>query len=179
MTGDLYGTACQSYPESLRNSPTTHIPSCRWLSCFSNGRNLCTVGINQHLTFWTSFKNFPTDFFFNPLDVERAYSSFTYQFATHLEKRMATHSSILAWRIPQRSLVVYSPWDHRVAYDWVTNTFTFTLLRDPCCASLLKEAEFGISSTKQKAKFTFLIIMTLRTLTFAGIQFRLWFFSDL
>ena len=28
-----------------------------------------------------------------------------------LEKRMATHSSILAWRIPwQRSLAGYSPW---------------------------------------------------------------------
>ena len=28
-----------------------------------------------------------------------------------LEKEMATHSSILAWRIPgQRSLVGYSPW---------------------------------------------------------------------
>jgi len=26
-----------------------------------------------------------------------------------LEKGMATHSSILAWRIPQRSLVGYSP----------------------------------------------------------------------
>ena len=29
-----------------------------------------------------------------------------------LEKGMATHSSILAWRIPQRSLVGYSPWGH-------------------------------------------------------------------
>ena len=26
-----------------------------------------------------------------------------------LEKEMATHSSVLAWRIPQRSLVGYSP----------------------------------------------------------------------
>ena len=32
-----------------------------------------------------------------------------------LDKRMATHSSILAWRIPwtPRSLAGYSPWDHR------------------------------------------------------------------
>ena len=31
-----------------------------------------------------------------------------------LEKRMVTHSSILAWRIPwTRSLAVYSPWCHR------------------------------------------------------------------
>ena len=31
-----------------------------------------------------------------------------------LEKGAATHSSVLAWRIPgQRSLVGYSPWGHR------------------------------------------------------------------
>ena len=30
-----------------------------------------------------------------------------------LEKEMATHSSILAWKIPQRSLVGYSPWGHK------------------------------------------------------------------
>ena len=31
-----------------------------------------------------------------------------------LEKEMATHSSILAWRIPfQRSLWGYSPWGHK------------------------------------------------------------------
>ena len=31
-----------------------------------------------------------------------------------LEKEMATHSSILAWRIPwMRSLVVYSPWGRK------------------------------------------------------------------
>ena len=26
---------------------------------------------------------------------------------------MATHSSILAWKIPQRSLAGYSPWGHK------------------------------------------------------------------
>ena len=31
-----------------------------------------------------------------------------------LEKEMATHSSILAWKSQgQRSLVGYSPWDHK------------------------------------------------------------------
>ena len=30
-----------------------------------------------------------------------------------LKKGMATHSSILAWRIPQRSLAGYNPWDHK------------------------------------------------------------------
>ena len=30
-----------------------------------------------------------------------------------LEKEMAAYSSTLAWKIPQRSLVGYSPWDHK------------------------------------------------------------------
>ena len=30
-----------------------------------------------------------------------------------LEKEMATHSRILAWRIPWRSLVGYSPWGRK------------------------------------------------------------------
>ena len=33
-----------------------------------------------------------------------------------LEKEMATHSSILAWRIPWMSLVGYSPQDHKESY---------------------------------------------------------------
>ena len=38
-----------------------------------------------------------------------------------LEKGMATHSSILAWRIPQ------STGSERIRHNWVTNTFTFHL----------------------------------------------------
>ena len=35
-----------------------------------------------------------------------------------LEKRLATRSSILAWRIPwTESLAGYSPWNHRVRHD--------------------------------------------------------------
>ena len=30
-----------------------------------------------------------------------------------LKKGKVTHSGILAWRIPQRSLLGYSPWDHK------------------------------------------------------------------
>ena len=40
-----------------------------------------------------------------------------------LEKEMATHSSILAWRIPwQKSLVRYSPWGHKEldTTEWLT-----------------------------------------------------------
>ena len=33
-----------------------------------------------------------------------------------LEKEMATHSSILAWRIPWMSLVGCSPQDHKESY---------------------------------------------------------------
>ena len=39
----------------------------------------------------------------------------------YLEKEMATHSSILAWKIPwTRSLVGYSPQGRRVRHEWVT-----------------------------------------------------------
>ena len=44
-----------------------------------------------------------------------------------LEKGMATHSSILAWEILQRSLVGYSPWGCRVGHDWETNSSTLSL----------------------------------------------------
>ena len=37
-----------------------------------------------------------------------------------LEKEMATHSSILAWRIPWRSLVGYSSWGCRVEHNLAT-----------------------------------------------------------
>ena len=42
-----------------------------------------------------------------------------------LEKRMATHSSIVAWTIPRREepLRLQST---KVRHDWVTNTFTFS-----------------------------------------------------
>ena len=43
-----------------------------------------------------------------------------------LEKEMATHTSILAWRIPwTRNLVGYSPWDHKESDT--TERLTFSL----------------------------------------------------
>ena len=43
-----------------------------------------------------------------------------------LEKRMATHSSILAWRIPwmEEPGGLQSTGSQRVGHDWETNTFT-------------------------------------------------------
>ena len=45
-----------------------------------------------------------------------------------LEKGMATHSSILAWRIPwiEEPGGLYSPWDRRVGCNWATFTHTHT-----------------------------------------------------
>ena len=39
-----------------------------------------------------------------------------------LEKGMATHSSIFAWRIPwtEEPGARYSPWGHKVGYDLAT-----------------------------------------------------------
>ena len=42
-----------------------------------------------------------------------------------LEKDMATHSSIFAWRIPGTEEPGYSPWDHKELDTTVTNTFFF------------------------------------------------------
>ena len=44
-----------------------------------------------------------------------------------LEKKMATHSSILAWEIPwmEESGRLKSMGSQRVGHDWVTNTLTF------------------------------------------------------
>lgn len=55
VTSDMYWTACKSHPESLRNSLTTHLLSCRWSSCLSDGRYLQTVGITQQLNFLNKF----------------------------------------------------------------------------------------------------------------------------
>ena len=43
-----------------------------------------------------------------------------------LEKGMATHSSILAWRIPQRSLVGYSPRGYKELDMTESLTLSFT-----------------------------------------------------
>ena len=44
-----------------------------------------------------------------------------------LEKGMATHPVFLPGESHgERSLVGYSPWDHRVGHDWATNTHTHT-----------------------------------------------------
>ena len=46
-----------------------------------------------------------------------------------LEKEMATHSSILAWRIPWTKSMGLQ----RVRHDWVSNTFTFTYFHEFNC----------------------------------------------
>ena len=46
-----------------------------------------------------------------------------------LEKEMATHSNIFAWRIPWMSMVDYSPWDHKESDMTKWLTFTFNDLR--------------------------------------------------
>ena len=50
--------------------------------------------------------------------------------ADPLKKRMATHSSILIWRIPgtEESAGLQSMGSQRVAYDQATNSLTFTSL---------------------------------------------------
>ena len=48
-----------------------------------------------------------------------------------LEESMATHSSILAWRIPgQRSLASYSPYDHKKSNMTKATEHACTLRRE-------------------------------------------------
>ena len=76
-----------------------------------------------------------------------------------LEKETATHSSILAWRIPRTEEPGgYSPWDRRAGRDAATNTFTFTAaplqekvsiaVVSPCAQS------FGETGTEMELKQT-------------------------
>ena len=50
-----------------------------------------------------------------------------------LEKQMATHSSILAWKIPQRTLAGYSAWGCKeldmTEQPALSTFFTFTLIK--------------------------------------------------
>ena len=46
---------------------------------------------------------------------------------------MATHSNILAWRIPWIEKPVGSTGSQRVGQDWVTNTFTFFVTQHTSC----------------------------------------------
>ena len=41
-----------------------------------------------------------------------------------LEKEMATHSSILTWRISWIEEPGYGPWSQRAGHDWVANTLS-------------------------------------------------------
>ena len=52
-----------------------------------------------------------------------------------LEKEMATHCSILAWRIPwtEEPGGLQSMGSQRVRHDWVTNTFTFKETKESVC----------------------------------------------
>ena len=66
-------------------------------------------------------------------------SDFTFTFHFHsLEKEMATHSSILAWRIlwAEEPGGLQSTGSQRVGHDWATNTTATTTLfqmEDPVC----------------------------------------------
>ena len=96
--------------------------NCTWL-CFSCSYNSFVrpcfhVGESSGPnSFWTSLvaqmvKNLP--------EMQEAW-------VDPLEKGMATHSSILAWRIPwtEEPGGLQSMGSHRVGHDWVTNTFPF------------------------------------------------------
>ena len=68
-------------------------------------------------------------------DTTERLNDFTFTFHFHaLEKEMATHSSVLAWRIPwtKEAGGLQSMGSQRVRHDWTTNTHTHTHTPSVC-----------------------------------------------
>ena len=63
--------------------------------------HMCVYRLPQ----WLSGKGSPALYKMDARDLDSISGS-----VRSMKEEMATHSSILAWKIPQRSLVVYSPW---------------------------------------------------------------------
>ena len=68
-----------------------------------------------------------------------------------LEKEMATHSSILAWRIPwtEEPAGLQSMGSQRAGHDWMTNTFAF--FRSPSGALTGKREKCFVESYQYKS----------------------------
>ena len=68
-----------------------------------------------------------------------------------LEKGMATHSSILAWRVPwTRSLVGYSPWSGKEPDRTEQLIFTFSLSKSKISHSLSRSSTEKVEQGKAK-----------------------------
>ena len=91
------------------------------------------------------FIRFSHVWLFHPMDYSLPGSSVHGILQTDpLEEGMATHSSILAWRIPwQRSLVDYSPLGHRVRHEWRDLACTLWPITCSCLFSGLEAMKWG------------------------------------
>ena len=84
-----------------------------------------------------------------------------------LEKEMATHSSILAWRIPQTKEPELQPMgSQRVGHDWVTNTSTYprTVRVKRGISPLYSGAEPEIQTIKEVEWFPACLVLITRLL---------------
>ena len=84
-------------------------------------------------------------------------SDFIFTFHFHaLEKEMATHSSILAWRIPGTGEPggLESMRSHRVGHDWSRSSSGKVKIRNPKSGSVAKTASNGISGFAPPANKT-------------------------
>ena len=106
--------------------------------------------VNEYFSWYHIFSYWNTycffiDFYFNCISSRTWLSDFTFTFHFYaLEKEMATHSSVLAWRIPGigEPAGLPSMGSHRVGHDWSDFTYyNFNL----CFASIFtntKESYF-------------------------------------
>ena len=89
---------------------------------------------------WRRVRHHWKSFTFSLLDINIVTSSFSLYFFFFLEKEMATHSSVLAWRIPGTGELGGPPFvgSHRVGHNWsdlaaaAVSLFNVKRYRRPC-----------------------------------------------
>ena len=105
-------------------------------------------------------------------------SDFTFTFHCHaLEKEMATHSSVLAWRIPGMGEPggLLSMGSHRVGHDWsdLAAAAASQLEKSPHSNNGLSESKIGKSKKKKKKKISNCILYLLSLISLRNVLFNM------
>ena len=83
-------------------------------------------------------------------------SDFTFTFHFHvLEKEMATHSSILAWKIPWKEEAgrLQSMGSQRVGHNWVTSlSLSLWIRRETCSSNFISVQKYQVKCTSNNFK---------------------------
>ena len=95
-----------------------------WTLVFISLVYIPSSGIGGQLSFWL-FEELP--------DFYKVTTHFTFPLAMYMEKEMATHSSVLAWKIPwmEKPGRLQSTGSHRVGHDWSDLAAAAAVYKDP------------------------------------------------